>query len=170
MQDFPWLPEKIFDLADSFVAPLTMAWLAIRWFWMVPDDDVYRNASSGTQKGFSLGMLLAVLVMLFLQSFLLPLKAASITHGEAICASCIGALAGIGTRVSSLRKFNPAQQKRDDRESWHRGIPVLIGAAMGLSALLLYLTFSDKYPPRPWLAFASISLIFFNRLSFLFGA
>jgi hypothetical protein len=169
------LPCGLMLVVESLIAPLTMLWLTVCWFFLdsiqkfpegQTDDQkktLQTKAERATHRGFAVGLLLAVAVVAsFYELHVLPV-AQGIATGQAIRAAGIGAAAGVGVRF--IRRYQDWMLMK----SWSWGLAVAAGSGFGLTALILtYASGWDSFV-RLWLTGCFLCLIIAYRIAFLFG-
>jgi hypothetical protein len=162
--DFPSPLADIVRVVDRYVVPVTMLWFVVRWFRLVPDDSNHAKALKATRQGSSAGIVGAGVVLVSF-SFFCPARSseAALSWKWASVALGLGAVAGLVTR------FLAPERVGDDAHPWTRGIVVAVAIAIGLAAIILYYTYSERYLVHQWLMWAFMTLLLFYRLSFLIG-
>jgi len=169
------LPCGLMLVVESLIAPLTMLWLTVRWFFLDSiqkfpggqTDDQKKNlqtkAERATNRGFAVGLLLAVAVVAsFYELRVLPV-AQGIATGQAIRPMSIGLGIGVALRIIHLFKDKLLMK------SWSWGLAVAAGSGFGLTALILtYANGWDSFV-RLWLTGCFLCLIIAYRIAFLFG-
>jgi len=176
---------RVIALFEHLLVPLTMLWLALRWFWLVgkvPPGDVSEDleqqlekAARSTRRAFAGGLGMAALAVLVVMS-LCPRDSPdglSLAPAEAVLqlghwSMLIACLAGAITGFAAWWAGHNVEKWRVARLMAWRGA-VFLASAIGVSSLVTYRMLFPFFWPHAWLVWSYMFLLVTALIAYLLG-